>query len=721
MPLIVDQTLRWVPAVITLGAGLLVAGVAGAAPDVPRRFSPGPWLTDVRVLGPEAHWSGVFPKDPDLPSLSVRAGQHGRRVDARQTAFRARSALEHPLPEWWQSVPVSRSFAPVPSLDPDQLRADTLHLQQWFRDRGWLDCRVRLELAEDDSVWGRWLNRRAPGAARRATFVVDTAERWSVRAWHLDGLDQVEPSLRRVLTAAVEVAPGAYDGEARARTEASLARLLSGAGFSHPLVDSVLVPDGTTRTLTLLFQIEPGERAVFGPLDASGLPEATVERLTRRVQSAVPEGAPWQGDKLDAVEASLGRIPSFARVEVSPGERNAALEVPVVVSVSESETDGLYPILTLASEPTLYAMEAGLGYRSSVVGRQLATFEVRGAAGYRSLPMPVGEYAFWGNHGPSGELGVSSDLFLLPLAGLSLVAEAEGDLEPVQANNTLTFAFRTGIRTRPTPHLEVTLTPEVALWRSFAWSAQQDLWEEWFVEPGDPPLPPMLGRHRPSFRPFAPGTLVRMQLRWMDVDQPMLPTSGGDLRVDAVPLGLAGTDRFWRLEASARRYIAMGSERWVFVPRVDMGVLRFADPTVASVPQLRFYLGGGNSLRGWGVARANPPGWDGDVNDYRIGGNVLGLASMELRFAVWPRLHVFAFSDTGRTWEGVVDRVDRSTGVVEPGVRMSTLLPAAGLGLALPTPVGRAAMSGALRLREDTELVHSPSMATFHFILVQSY
>lgn len=52
---------------------------------------------------------------------------------------------------------------------------------------------------------------------------------------------------------------------------------------------------------------------------------------------------------------------------------------------------------------------------------------------------------------------------------------------------------------------------------------------------------------------------------------------------------------------------------------------------------------------------------------------------------------------------------------------MSTVLPAAGLGLALPTPLGRAAMSGAVRLREDTELVHPPPIAAFHFMLVQSY
>ncbi|HCH66385.1 MAG TPA: hypothetical protein DFR83_26515, partial [Deltaproteobacteria bacterium] len=463
---------------------------------------------------------------------------------------------------------------------------------------------------------------------------------------------------------------GAYDGEARVQSEAALLQVLSAGGFSHPVVTSSLIPDEATRSVTVVFLVDTGMRARFGPLEVSGLPPATVERLTRRVSAAVPEGERWRGERLANVEDALGRISSFAEVEVSPGAQDARGHAPVEVSVTEADSNGLFPILRLASEPTLYAVEGGLGYRTGIVGRQLAMFEVRGALGYRSLAVPVGPNQFWGNHGPSGEVALLSELFLSPLSGLSLVGETEARLEPVQANNVFSSAVRAGLRVRPTPYLEMSATPEIDYWRSFAWPSQQALWDEWFVEPGDPPLPPMLGRHRPSFRPEATGMLLRVALQWVDVDRPLLPSRGGALHIDAVPVGAVGDDLFWRFEATARRYIALGSERWVLVPRLDMGALRFRDPTVPSVPQLRFYLGGGNSLRGWGVARANPPGWDGDVNDYRIGGNVMGLGSLELRFAVWPRLHVFAFSDAGRTWEGLVDRVDRvdrAAGVIEPG------------------------------------------------------
>ena len=158
----------------------------------------------------------------------------------------------------------------------------------------------------------------------------------------------------------------------------------------------------------------------------------------------------------------------------------------------------------------------------------------------------------------------------------------------------------------------------------------------------------------------------------------------------------------------------------MLVPRVDGGLMHFLDPTAQAVSQLRFQLGGGANLRGWGVRQANPPGWDGGPADFRIGGNVSALGSLELRYALWPRLHLFGFVDAGRTWESLVDRVDPITGAVQPGAHYSSLLPAAGAGVALPTPVGRAAMSAAVRLREETALPRPPPMATFHFVLVPS-
>ena len=109
----------------------------------------------------------------------------------------------------------------------------------------------------------------------------------------------------------------------------ALLRVLSSAGFSHPVVTSTLVPDVSTRSVTVVFLVETGRRARFGPLEVTGLPDATVTRLTRRVRSTVPEGERWQGERLDNVEAALGRVPSFAQVDVSPGAQDAEGHAPV--------------------------------------------------------------------------------------------------------------------------------------------------------------------------------------------------------------------------------------------------------------------------------------------------------------------------------------------------------------------------------------------------------
>ena len=221
------------------------------------------------------------------------------------------------------------------------------------------------------------------------------------------------------------------------------------------------------------------------------------------------------------------------------------------------------------------------------------------------------------------------------------MAGSEVDLEPVQANNTLSTAVRMGLRMRPTPFLELSITPELAHWRSFAWAAQQPLWDEWFVEPGDPPLPPMLGRHRPSFRPVASGALLRVAMEWVDVDRPMLPTRGGDLRLDACLWGLqAPTDR--RVETSASLHPPW-FERWVCATHGSR--LLFVDPIVPSVPG-RVLSGGGN-LRG--ARGASQPSRLGLMSTTTGSGQ----CSLHLlRFAVWPRLHVFGFPMPGAPGKG---------------------------------------------------------------------
>lgn len=706
---------------MSLISGLLLTStlVAGMAAEVPRRYPAGPWLTDVRIQGPDAAWPGIWPHDPDLPDLRPERGDPSK-VAARQTAYAARDALRHPLPEWWQSVPLVRSYTPVPAADIAQLEADVEALRLWFMDRGFLDCTVELELSDDDSAWGAWLERRAPGQARRATYVVSAGERWTVSGVELRGLEGVDPSLRRNLLAAAQVVPGDYNGVHRARSEAGFRAVLSANGYPFPKVSSALVPDEGTGSLTLQFQLEPGPSGYFGEVSVDGLTALDRTQIRARLAPKITAGDPWDATRLDDFEAAVDRMPSFAKVSVTPGPMDAEQRVPVRVTVSEAEPGGWTPVVALASDPTLYAAEVGAVYRHNAVGRQLASFESRTSAGYRVVPVGFRPDAYWGNHGPVARQLLSTDLFLRPISGLSVALEGGGELEALRAANLVTAAVSGGLRVRPAPGLQLSMMPELAHWRSFAWSSQQELWSKWFIEPGDPPLPPMSGLLRPGFRPTSTGAMLHLTLDWNSVDRPTLPTQGGIVSLDLVPLGSADGDRFVRAEMSARRFIPLGGPRLVLVSRVDGGLLRFKDPTALAVPQLRFYLGGGANLRGWGVRQANPPGWDGGPSDFRIGGNVSALGSLELRYALWPRLHLFGFADAGRTWESLVDRVDPVSKAVEPGASIGTLLPSAGAGIALPTPLGRAAMSAAIRLREETELVKPPPMAMLHFVLVPS-
>lgn len=718
---------RWVVGLMLGGGGVATAQAppsdssvsVASQPAVSPKAPPGPWLTDVRVMGPHADWNGVFPRDADLPSL-VSNGDDHPRVASRQTAYAARNTLSHALPEWWQSVPVMRHWLFVPTVHEAQLHADAASLQTWFRDQGWLDCTVRLQLEPDEGPWGRWLERRAPTWTRRATFVVDIGERWTVRDVVLEGLGDLPRPLRREVRAAVSVVPGPFDEQSRAATEQAISDVLTRHGYPYPYVSSVLVPHDDDRTLALVFDLDPGIRAHVSGVVVEGLSRLDRERIRARIAPNVTVGESWNADKLTRIESTLSRVPSFATVEARPGAVDAEGGVEVRVRVKEADGGGWSPLVGIASESTFFAAEVGGAYRANRVGQGMAAFSSETSVGIRSYPVLFGPDAFVGNWGPVAREHLRSEVWVAPVAGVSVFLEANGDLEAVRANNLLTLALRPGVQWHATRRLSLWLAPEVAYWKSFPWSRQLELWEPWFQATTHSRADTMADYARPLFRTTAVGGLFHAGLDWTRVDRPLLPTKGGDVHVDLVPYGVADGDPFFRAEFAARVFVPISGPRWVLAPRVGAGWMQFHDADAAPIPQLRFLLGGGRTLRGVSNSLANPPGWDGGPNDLRIGGNVLAVSSLELRYALRPRLHLLGFTDVGRTWESLVDHVDASTGRLVPGVHLNTVLPAAGVGTALPTPIGRVVLAWAVRLTKDAEMAVPPPPSTFHFSLVQS-
>jgi len=689
---------------------LLALGLRGAAAEAPRAAPPPPWLTELRVVGPDGDLGGLLPVHPDLPG---RFGGASER-EARDTSFSARSAISHPAPAWWQLLPVARRLFPPPALDRAALEQDVGRVEAWFRDQGYLEVDVRLHLEPDPTPWGRAPGRWSPDGAWRAAFVVEPGPRWSVARVEL----QVEPGtprgLRRALEAALPVDAGVYSGEARMAAEAALRRTAAAAGHPLPYVVSVLVPDpGPLRGATLLLYVDAGEPATFGPVELRGLRALDRAGVRRRLARGLPEGEPWDGDRVDALEEGLRRLPAFAGVRVVPGEPGVDGAVPVVAELEEAPAAGLKPLVSVSSEPSLFSAALGVGWSHPRVGRGLARAQARASLGYRAMPVIFGPSTFYGNHGPIGGAALGVERFGPPLSGTSAFIELEGMLDAQRAINEAGARGRVGLRWRPGPRLSLSVSPELGAFQSFAWQGQEVYADPWFAAGAEP----MGGGPRPRFRRGGFERAARVDLRWVAVDDRDDPREGAVLEARTHPFGWIGADPFSRLRLDARGFVPLAQGRLVLSPRAAAGWMAWHRAGALEALPARFYLGGAADLRGWGARMVNPPGWDGDINDLRIGGNTMLLGSLEGALHLWPQLAAVAFVDSGRVWERLLD--DPATGA--RGVDLRELQTSAGLGLRLPTPLGRVETSAAVRLSPETHQVERVAPLNVHLTIEQPF
>ncbi len=144
------------------------------------------------------------------------------------------------------------------------------------------------------------------------------------------------------------------------------------------------------------------------------------------------------------------------------------------------------------------------------------------------------------------------------------------------------------------------------------------------------------------------------------------------LHVEQAGVWLPGTFNYFSLIGDARYYRRPFGDRVVLASRVRYGSI---DPAggEGDIPLLkRFFLGGANEMRGWGVFEVSPLSPTGEP----IGGKAMLTAIGEVRYQVVPRLTAAFFVEAGNAWE-------------DPwAVEFNNLLYDLGPGLRLETPFG---------------------------------
>jgi outer membrane protein assembly factor BamA len=155
------------------------------------------------------------------------------------------------------------------------------------------------------------------------------------------------------------------------------------------------------------------------------------------------------------------------------------------------------------------------------------------------------------------------------------------------------------------------------------------------------------------------------------IDAPPVQTLS--LHVEQAGGWMPGTFNYFNVIGELRRYHRVLDDRVTFAGRFRYGAI---DPAKveADIPLLkRFFLGGSNEMRGWGVYELGPLSPLGEP----IGGKSMMTATAEARIRILPRVIAAVFVEAGNVWQDAW------------AVHVNDLLYDMGPGLRFTTPFGQ--------------------------------
>jgi outer membrane protein assembly factor BamA len=461
----------------------------------------------------------------------------------------------------------------------------------------------------------------------------------------LTGLDALTPDEQRDLQARLPIAAGdPLDYVAMARGADLIVSALEERGHARARVDIEQRDAGAGR-VRVVYHAVPGAIATFGPVTIFGNARVSEDVIRREITFA--PGAPFRRSALLRTQREIDELPLIDSVAVAVADRDnaTATEAPIHITVVEGDVQQTGFSIGYGTEEDV---------RAEVQWRHLNVF-----GGARALQL----HAKWSSIDRGVEAAFLQPYLVTRRLALSIHG-AEWRIEsPAFAAHargaTGTVAGRVN---------------DVTTWSAAVSSSRQrnriddevldaiggagDALRRLGIDPD--------GEQRGVLN------LVTLAAVRSTVPAPPLPAAGYEMSVRAEHAGswASGTFRFVGVHLGARHYQPVGGA--TLASRLELGVI---DPLGSSTVPLfkRYFLGGVDSLRGWGQAEITPVSSDGAP----VGGLSVLLGSSELRFPIAGPIGGAVFVDLGDVraspW-----RVD-----------LSDLLFDAGGGLRYDSPFGR--------------------------------
>ncbi len=580
-------------------SAIFIAGLLGLLSGCAHKKVQGEWVRQVHFDGNEV--KGFENPTNDAVLSDAMEQKHG----LRPTFFRPRQD-------------VSR-------LDRALLSEDGRRLETFYAHHGYFNAEVDGWVLKRPTV--REKRRLKPVNVRG---IVRPREPSVVESITLDG---VPPGpLYNILRDRIELKKGdIFELEAYQRGVSAIRMDLQERSYAYAKVDGHVEVDPHSQQVRIAVTVQRGPACRFGPVQVTGAKKVPKKRL----EIDVVEGEPYHLSTLEATRRKLFALRVFRLVNVTPDLSDPTrTTIPVKVELREAKTKSVRLGLIASYESGKLSSGASAVYEDWNLFRQLWTFqqEVYAGIGYTDTVAPI------------ASIKGTVNFHNFPVRGLDFLQSggAEQALEIGYQRRSASYnpsiawvgwerhVLSVGYRLKFTDYVFTSEDVRAAL------AAEED---DNVLE--DPYLLSILEQswtYEGRNDPFSPSRGWYWTLQFSEAGGPF----GGDYG-------------FFRVAGEIRTYrsiVRLGG--WdpnvVVAARLGAGVeLPYSAEGKGAVPlDERFFLGGGDTVRGWGYQRLGPRI---STSDTAEGGLIRAFGSLELRKELLWGVSAAGFVDAGRLWD----------------------------------------------------------------------
>lgn len=456
-------------------------------------------------------------------------------------------------------------------------------------------------------------------------------------------------------------------------------------GYPLAVVTNQAEVDVAKRRAAVEFRLEPGPKARIGAVRFEGLEGVPQYMVDREVEFAL--GELYSPARVQQIEASVRGMRVFRWVAARPPTEVKDGAVELVVQLSEADPQSLRAGLLIALETVRWQEQVRIDYTHTNLFGHLTRLDFKVLLGWAELPNPFTPDL----HGPVVSLEPQFTKKGLLEKQLTWALTPKFDLDLEEGYQYYSPSNRFGVSRWFAGMTRLGFTHNLRMVDFFN------------VSPDLEANTSLLGR---DYRDPFWLSYLELQAQAYLTDSITKPTNGAIFDATySLSSTLMGSDfDFHKFEVRARAYWKVFS--WLQIAtRAQTGLIsRFGDQPGTPF-NFRFYLGGANSVRGWGSRKLAPRieecDADGACDTIQVGGYTMVQANLELRFRLLEKLFLVTFADLGDVQE------DELTW--NPSQWNYT----AGPGLRYDSPMGMVRLDAGFRLNDPGVYTGEPSWGLY--------